>query len=82
MNQRKKEKKGEERSVPRTHGDEPRERELIDHGAEVFPVPTGMNRLIVKGAAGLKGVPRTHGDEPNTPVDKYKVNGCSPYPRG
>ena len=49
---------------------------------DVFPVPTGMNRLIDFAYPKTLRVPRTHGDEPIYLICSLERSVCSPYPRG
>ena len=52
-------------SVPRAHGDEPLAVNDVREKYCVFPVPTGMNRVVVIWGQNGVSVPRAHGDEPN-----------------
>ena len=52
----------------------------IEH--EVFPVPTGMNRMKTYFTLSSQGVPRAHGDEPARWYLDREINKCSPCPRG
>ena len=69
-------------SVPRSRGDEPPSRDLIESAVWVFPAHAGMNRRVTGTVPIPHRVPRSRGDEPEVIQLLNQLKPCSPLTRG